>query len=63
MPNFIDRTKEVLRQMQSLLDDPHPGLATWNEALLARKRELDQLLHIVECPDCQRRRADAGLDV
>lgn len=32
-PN-IDELRRLACQLKALLDDPHPGLSTWNECLL-----------------------------
>lgn len=36
----LDDLKESVRKLQALLDDPHPGLATWNVMLMDRCREI-----------------------
>lgn len=52
MTTLIEQTKEAVERMSRLLDDPHPGLATWNIALLRAFDELAKLFS-AEKPESQ----------
>ena len=38
-PN-IDWLREEVNKLKSLLDDPHPGLSTWNEFYISQVKKL-----------------------
>jgi len=51
--NRIDALREACRKLQILLDDPQPGLFTWNQAVYEGVREIAEF---VEGPEAENKR-------
>lgn len=36
----LEELQDLIRRLQRLMDDPHPGLFTWNKAIMSLTRQI-----------------------